>query len=161
MDEEMIGYLDRRFDESERRMRQILEEIVGDTSRQIGGLRQEIGGLRQEIGGLRQETGERFDALRQETGERFDALRQETAERFENVDGQIRHTHVLIEDLRSDLKTVAEGVVNVNEKLDRHIERMDRQRVEDRAADRVVFSHHQESLDDHEMRLSGLESARA
>lgn len=137
MDQDLINHLDTRFDESARQTRQIVEE----TTRQI------VEAATRQI--------------LQETTRQIEALDQKTADRFEKVDSEIRHTRVLIEDLRSDLKAVAEGVVNVNEKLDRHLERWERQRADDQAANRVVFSHHQERLDDHETRLTGLESARA
>ncbi len=41
------------------------------------------------------------------------------------------------------------------------VERADGQREEDRAADRAIFAHQQRRLDDHEERLSRLESASA
>ena len=56
MDQELVEYLDRRFEENE-----------DTTTRQI------------------------------------EALRQETHQRFERIDGEIRHTQVMVEDARSDL----------------------------------------------------------
>lgn len=50
----------------------------------------------------------RFEEIQRELG----ALRRETEENF-------RQTRVLIEDLHSTIQTVAEGVVSLNEKLDR------------------------------------------
>jgi hypothetical protein len=67
----------------------------------LGGLRQEIGELRQEVGGLHQEIG----GLRQEM--RTSAL--ETR----------RHFDVVAEDLRHDLRGVAEGVAATFERVDR------------------------------------------
>lgn len=97
----------------------------------------------------------RFD----DVDRRFETMRQETAERFEKVETEARHTRILIEGLRDDIQKVAEGVTNVNERLDRAIEEMEQRREADATANRMLFSHHQGRLDNHEERLSGLESA--
>ncbi len=86
--------------------------------------------------------------------------------RFEKVDArleenkeQIRHTHVVIEDLRSDVQGVAEGVATVNQKLDRYIESAERQRQEDRSLDLKVQSAASKRIDRLETRVGRLESS--
>ena len=51
----------------------------------------------------------------------------------QRLEGQIRQTQVMVEHLRSDLETVAEGVVDMNGKFDRHREENEHARREDRA----------------------------
>ena|SRR3982751_3533576 len=102
MDQELIAYLDERFRE---------------TNQQIASLREEFGGLRGEFGGLRGEFGDlcgEFGGLRGE----FDSFREETGRNFDRVDGEIRKTGVLVEDLRREVQVVAEGVRGANERLD-------------------------------------------
>lgn len=105
--------------------------------------------IKRELGALRRETAERFDEVGQrfdkadqrfdEVDQRFERIDQrfdEADQRFEridhrfdkadlrfgSIDEQFRATHVLIEDLHSKVQTVAEGVVSMNDKLDRHRE---------------------------------------
>ena len=74
----------------------------------LGALRNEFGALRNEFGALRGE----FGALRDE----FGALRQEMRETAEETR---RHFHVIAEDLRHDIRGVAEGVIGLSERVDR------------------------------------------
>ena len=89
MDQELRTFLQEQFQE----IRQRFETAEG----QIGGLREEVGGLREEVGGLREEVG---------------GLREESQE-------GIRHTHVLLEDVQSTVRLLAEGVAGVTERMDR------------------------------------------
>lgn len=91
MDQELIAYFDRHFQE---------------TSRQIASLREE---MTSQIGALREETAQRFEQL--------DGRFEQVDGRFEEVTESIRHNRVLIEGLRSDLKLIAEGTVGNNECL--------------------------------------------
>ncbi|HEV2855225.1 MAG TPA: hypothetical protein VHC97_20695 [Thermoanaerobaculia bacterium] len=61
-------------------------------------------------------------AFRQETAERFDKVDQ----RFGNLETEVRQVHVVVEDLRDKVQLTAEGITNVNEKLDRHQEEVSR-----------------------------------
>jgi hypothetical protein len=70
--------------------REIAEDIKRHFDVVAGGLRTEIGELRTEIGGLRTEIGD-----------------------------VKRHSSVLAEQLRTEIRTVAEGFVATNERLDR------------------------------------------
>ena len=73
----------------------------------MGGFRSEMGGLRSEMGGLREEMG----GLRNE-------LRAETAE-------VRRHAGALADDLRSEVRMVADGVALANERVNQLDLRMD------------------------------------
>ena len=150
MDQELVEYLDRRFKENEAHLETTVERIVEE---KIGGLREETGVLREGLDELRSETG----ALR----EGLEELRSETEQQF-------RQTHVMIEDLRGDLQTVAEGVIAANEQLAAQQERNEQARQEDRALLISLFKDNQRVLGDHETRLNRhagrlarLESARA
>jgi hypothetical protein len=65
---------------------------------------------------LRQELGGATETLRQEMGTSAETLRQEIAASAEETR---RHTGVLIEAVRSDVRAVAEGVMAVDERLER------------------------------------------
>jgi hypothetical protein len=63
-----------------------------------------------------------FAELRQETTsirEEIASFRQETEHRFEKVEAQIQETRVITEDLYAKVQTVAEGVVNNSEVIER------------------------------------------
>jgi hypothetical protein len=124
--------------------------------------------VRGEIQQLRQETAERFDAVAQ----RFDAveggmqqldrslrgeiqqLRRETAERFDRVETDVRHTNVVVEGLHGEIRLVAEGVANVDEKLDRFRDEVGGQFEEMRSENRSLYG----ALD---VRVRRLEAAGA
>jgi archaellum component FlaC len=109
MDPEIVEYFDRRFDEAERRSRERFDEVE-------------------------RRGQERFDAAERRNQERFAAVNQrfdESERRFEHVDRQIvevkdsvRHTNVVLEDLRSKVEIVAEGVMAVQERQDRDREEL-------------------------------------
>lgn len=72
---------------------------------------------------------ERFVAMEESVAQQIQALRQETAERFDKVDQrfgkletEVRQVHVVVEDIQDKVQLTAEGITNVNEKLDRHRE---------------------------------------
>jgi len=89
---------------------------------EFGTLRQEFGTLRQEFGTLRQEFGtvrEEFGTLRQEFGTLradFDELRREV--RDSAVETR-RHFDVVAEELRHDIRGIAEGMIALSERVDR------------------------------------------
>lgn len=67
----------------------------------------------------------------------------------------------MIEDLRGGLARVAEGVVDMNAKFDRQREENERARREDRAFFTSLLQEVKGRVDDHETRITRLESARA
>jgi len=99
--EEIKGH----FDGVATGLRQELKQHVAE---QVGGLRAEMGGLRD---GLRAEMGGLRDGLREEMGGLRNELRAETAE------GR-RHAGALADDLRSEIRMVADGVALANERID-------------------------------------------
>jgi protein-disulfide isomerase-like protein with CxxC motif len=117
MDPELKAYLDA--------LRQELSEQIAESRQHAERLNDET---RQDLMAhaerLNQETRQDLMAhaerLNQETRQDLMAhaerLNQETRQ---DLTQQIQETRVLIEDLRRDLKAVAEGVLTVNDKLDR------------------------------------------
>ena len=90
MDADTRAYLD-----------QILGDLRDDFRREFGTLRQEFGTVRQEFGSLRGDFGE----LRQEVRDTAMETR--------------RHFHVIAEDLRDDVRGIAEGVIALSDRVDR------------------------------------------
>jgi predicted transcriptional regulator len=88
---------------------------------------------------------------------RIDESRVETRQRFEQLEGEIRQLdvkiqkldvkiqklddkiHIQLEYVRGDIRLVAEGVANVNEKLDRHIGETAREFEEVRSLTRLSY----------------------
>ena len=73
----------------------------------LGELRGELGELRGELGELRGELGE----LRGELGELRGEVREGLAENR-------RHTHILFESLRDDIRILADGFAHISAKID-------------------------------------------
>ena len=90
MDAETRAYLD-----------QVLGALREDFTREFGTLRGEFGTLRGEFGTLRGE----FELLRQEVRDTAFQTRL--------------HFDVLAEDLRHDIRGIAEGVISLSERVDR------------------------------------------
>jgi chromosome segregation ATPase len=119
MDQELIAYLDRRFDETSQQISTLREEVRGE----MRTLREEMHG---EMRTLREEMHTEIGTLREEMHTEIGTLREETHQRFEQVDSRLdkgeetaRHTLVLLEDLQSDVHLLAEGVVGLSQRLDR------------------------------------------
>ena len=117
MDQELIAYFDRHFHETSRQIESLQEEMT----QQVGSLREE---MTQQVGSLREEMTQQAGSLREEMIQQIGGFREETTRRFEQVDGRfeevtesIRHTRVMIEGVRSDLKLLAEGIMGTNESL--------------------------------------------
>lgn len=66
-------------------------------------------------------------------------LREDTAKGFKEVKEDIRLAHVSVEDLRGDVRLVAEGVANANERLDRYREEVARQFKEVETRQRLAY----------------------
>lgn len=108
---------------------------------------------------VREETNRQFAEAREERNGQIQELRQEMLERFDGVDERIRLNRVLIEDLRSDLQGVAEGVVMVNEKLDRReAERISENR-DLRTEMRFLHRRSEQRNDEQDARLDAREAA--
>jgi hypothetical protein len=81
---------------------------VGDLRGEVVAARGEVGNLRGEVVAVRGEVGD----LRGEIG----AVDEKVDRRFEELK---RHFEVIAEALRGDIRTVAEGFVGTNDRLDR------------------------------------------
>ena len=155
MDQDLKEYLDQHFTSIERRFQ--------ETGQQIQALREETSGQFQETGqqiqALREENSGRF----QETGQQIQALREETQQRFERLEDrletEIRGTHVVIEGVRDEVKFIADGVANVNEKLDRHQEDVSRKLTDIASFNQLAYQDLRRSQKDLEIRVQRLEKA--
>ena len=126
MDQELVEYLDRRFnqfrDEVLQDLRTELRHGLRDGHEQLRAeLRQELGDGREQLRAeLRQELGDGREQLRAE-------LRQDQSDFRQDVRGDIaasaaetrRHFDVVAEQLMGKIQLVAEGVIAVDQKVDR------------------------------------------
>ncbi|HSG38083.1 MAG TPA: hypothetical protein VLE27_00475 [Thermoanaerobaculia bacterium] len=126
-----------RFDQTALRFDQTGQEIAS-LGEEITSLGQEIASLGQEtadrfvqtsreIAALRDQTALEFAVSRDETAVRFDqttlefaALREEAMRRFDQNEETARHTLVLMESLRDEIRLIAEAYLGVNERVERY-----------------------------------------
>ena len=111
MDAETRAYLDQTLGV----FRDEFSRGFANLHQEFGALHQEFGALHQEFGSLRQEFGtvrEEFGTLRAD----FDELRREVRESAAETR---RHFDVVAEDLRHDIRGIAEGVIALSERVDR------------------------------------------
>ena len=78
-------------------------------------LKEQFHEIRQQIGGLSGETRERFERMEAQIG----GLRGEISGLREESREGIRHAHVLLEDVKGNVRLLAEGLANVDEKMGR------------------------------------------
>jgi chromosome segregation ATPase len=113
LSEDLIAYLDARFRE---------------TSQQIAATQQQIVATQQQIASLREETAQRFEQVDrrfEQIDQRFEQVDrrfEQIDQRFDAVETTARHTVVLVEGLRHELHTVAEGFLGLNERVERYAE---------------------------------------
>ncbi len=118
MDQDLLAYLDQRFSSIDRRFSSI-DQRLDETTRELQAFREEttaqfnriderFGKVDQRLDGMDQ----RFDRMDQ----RFDRMDQ----RFDILETDVRKTWVSIEDVRGQVRLVAEGVANNNEQLGLH-----------------------------------------
>ncbi len=83
-------------------------------------LTQQMEGVRQDLSQQIVETRQHGEQLNQETRQHVEQLNQDTRrDLMAHAEQLNRETGVLIEDVRHQVQLVAEGVMTVNEKLDR------------------------------------------
>jgi methyl-accepting chemotaxis protein len=117
VDAETRSYLDQVLGA----LREDFNREFGTLRGEFGTLRGEFGTLRGEFGALREEFGtvpEEFGSLRGEFGTvrgEFSALRQEVRDSAAETR---RHFDVVAEDLRHDIRGIAEGVIGLSERVD-------------------------------------------
>ena len=140
MDQDLIAYLDRRFSSLEQRVDEQVQALREETTQRFDRTEQRID---QQGQALREETTQRFDRTEQRIDQQGQALREETVQgfarvdqqvrtfreetsqrfdrvdqRFESLEADVRRAYVAIEDLRDEVRLVAEGVSNGNEQLE-------------------------------------------
>jgi archaellum component FlaC len=135
MEQETAEDIKRHFDV----VAQGLREEIGDLRSEVGGIHAGIGDLRSEIDGLHAGIGD----LRSEVGglhAGIGDLRSEIGGLHAGIGDAKRHFNVVAESLRSDIRTVAEGFVATNERLDRFEVRMSEKFREMEALFRLSFT---------------------
>lgn len=103
-------------------------------------------------------------------GNQIEQLRVEarqTQVQVENIHVEVRETQIQIEGMRGDIKQLAEGITNVEEKLDRQVNENIRQFDDIRALIRISYvqieqrvSTLEDRYEDLNARLTALESTR-
>jgi chromosome segregation ATPase len=102
MDKDLIDYLDQRFSALDQRFEQI-DQRFDQVDRRFEQIDQRFGQVDQRFG---------------QVDQRFEQMDQ----RFEKMETEVRRAYVAIEDLRGQVRQVADGVANVGEQLSRHRE---------------------------------------
>jgi archaellum component FlaC len=92
--------------------------------------------------------------------EQIDGRFKQIDGRFEQVDDKFNQVFVQIEGLRDDIKLVAEGVANVDEKLDRHARENEQQFDDLRVTIQLSHAQLRKRDDELDLRLTVLETAR-
>jgi len=54
--------------------------------------------------------------------QRLNGMEQGFGQELQDLRQELRHVHVVVEDIQDKVQLTAEGIMNVNEKLDRHRE---------------------------------------
>ncbi|MEA2604096.1 MAG: hypothetical protein QOF89_5088 [Acidobacteriota bacterium] len=122
MDKDLLDFLQAFREETSKRFDEMGQEVGSlreETSKRFDEMGQEV---RQEVGSLREETSKRFDEMGQRFDARIDTFQEETTQRLDAVGADAQRAHILIEDLRDKVQTVAEGVAGANEQLQKHRE---------------------------------------
>ena len=160
MDELSTAYLDRRFAEMQQRFDAKIDDLRAEMEERFTAVDQRFAASEERFAAIDQ----RFEAIDQ----RFEAIDRRLIaidrrfaaidRRFDKVEAQIRHTHVVLEDLRSSVQLIAENMSAMNQKLDRYIEAAEKKREVDRSETRAGFRAVHERCDDLDRRVSRLET---
>ncbi len=101
----------------------------------------------------------RFEELQGQMGSRFKGMQGQMDSRFEETQDQIRHTNVVVEGLRSDVKAVAEGHSLLSDKLDAISDDLKLERRLDRDEIKTAQRQQDRRTDELEARVERLEAA--
>jgi len=95
----------------------------------------------------------------------LNGLRSSTNERFERVDDRLeelnRHMRVLHEDVKSDVRALAESLVAFEERVDRRFDAMSADNARHLTVLQDILRFHSRTLGDHEGRIKTLEGGTA
>jgi chromosome segregation ATPase len=78
-------------------------------------LKEQFHEIRQQIGGLGQETRERFERM----DERFERVEGRLESFREESREGLRHTRVLLEEVRADVRLLAEGMMGLDHRMEK------------------------------------------
>lgn len=92
MDQDLLAYLEQRFG--------AMEQRFGTVEERLGTMEGSFGTVDKRLGTMEGRLGQAIEELRQE----------------------IRQVHVVVEDIQDKVQLTAEGIMNANERLDRHQE---------------------------------------
>lgn len=118
LSQDLITYLDARFRET--------SQQIAATQQQIASLREETAQRFEQIDQRFEQVDHRFEQVNQrfeQVNQRLEAVDQrfeQVDQRFEAAETTARHTLILVEGLRHEIHTVAEGFLGLNEKLERY-----------------------------------------
>jgi hypothetical protein len=137
-------------------MRQEFAAVRREMAEGLVAVRAEMG---EEFAAVRREMAEGLAAVRAEMGEEFGAERREMAEglaavraemrhefagvhrRIDSTDERLRHTGLLLEHLRDDLRQLAEAHVLLDQRVERHRRENDAAHAEILALIRTSYAH--------------------
>ncbi len=130
MDPELIAFLKAEFGSINARLDRV-DTRLGDVDTRLGGVETRLGGVETRLGGVDARL-DGHDARFKGIDGQFKGMQDQMDSRFDKVEEQNRHTHVLIEDLQSDVQLLAEGHGAQDEKIDRRFDEAETGRKEDR-----------------------------
>ncbi len=144
-DRDLFAYLDTRFDGIDHRFEKMqaqLDRVEETMDRRFEEMQGQMDGRFKEMQGHLNRVEETMDR------------------RFEETHNQIRHTNVVVEELRSKIEMVAEGHVMLDAKLDRFHGELKTERRQDRDEHRAALKRLRRRDDKLEVRVERLEAAR-
>ena len=98
MDQELIVYLDARFGEVKQQFREIDKRF-------------------EQIDKRFEQVDQRFEEVHQQIAQEIAVLRVETNQQLKVMNGAIQETRILLENMRGEVRLVAEAALGVDEKL--------------------------------------------
>ncbi len=121
MDRELIAHLDAKLEGFTDRIDAKLEGFASRIDSRIAGVDRRLDDLQSQM-----------DSRFGEVDSRFGEMQVQMDSRFDETQEQNRHTHVLLEKVRSQVQLLAEGHAAQDEKLDRRFDQVQDARRTDR-----------------------------
>jgi hypothetical protein len=157
MDQELVQYLEEKFQMQEQRFQALLDPHFGQVDQRFASIDQRFASIDRRF----EETSEHFVSI----DDRFNSIDERFVsidERFVSIDGRFdelkRHTGVLVEGLRHEVQLVAEGfAVFVEGRYAQDQANIDRQFRETHALIRTSYVHLQQQHDQLTQRVDNLE----
>lgn len=122
MDQDLVAYLAAMEQRLEQRF-DAMEKHSGAIEQRFDAMEKRSDAMDQRFDAMEKRsdaTEQRFDVMETRVTQQIQGLRQEMVERFEKLETEVREVHIVAEDIQDKIQLAAEGIMNVNEKLDRH-----------------------------------------